>query len=45
MTLTLDLVLLIGALICFILAAVGVASSRINLLALGLALWVLSLLI
>jgi hypothetical protein len=45
MTLTLDLVLLIAALICFALAAFGIGSSRVNLIALGLALWVLTLLV
>lgn len=40
----LTLILLILALVCFILAAAGV-SSRINLIALGLAFWVLTLII
>jgi hypothetical protein len=39
------LLLLIGALVCFILAALGVAVPRINLVALGLALWVLTVII
>ena len=42
MTLTLDLVLLILAFVCFVASAFGVASPRVNLLAAGLALWVLT---
>jgi hypothetical protein len=42
---TIDLVLIVAALICFILAALNVASPRLNLLAAGLACWVASLLI
>ncbi|GAT68219.1 hypothetical protein HS048_28150 [Planomonospora sp. ID91781] len=38
----LTLILLIFALACFLLAAFGIGGARINLLALGLALWVLS---
>lgn len=34
------LLLLIAGLVCFLIAAVGVA-SRVNLLALGLAFWIL----
>ncbi len=45
MTLTLDLVLLILAAVCFALVAFNVAVTRINLLALGLLLWVLTLII
>lgn len=41
---TVRVVLLILALICFVLATAGVV-SRVNLVALGLSLWVLSLLI
>ena len=41
---TLGTILLIVALICFVLAAVGVAVSRLNLIALGLACWVASVL-
>jgi len=41
---TINALLLLLAFICFILAALGV-TSRVNLLGLGLALWVLSLLI
>jgi hypothetical protein len=37
-------VLLVFALICFLLAAAGVA-SRVNLIALGLAAWIATLLI
>ena len=40
----LDLILLIGAAICFALAAFGV-SAKVNLVALGLFLWVLTLII
>ena len=39
-----SLILLILALICFILAAAGI-SSKINLVALGLAFWILTLII
>ena len=42
---TLDLVLLILALVCFLAAAANVASPRINLIAAGLALWVASVLL
>ena len=43
---TIDLVLLIAALICFALAAFNFTPSpRINLVALGLALWVLTALV
>jgi hypothetical protein len=41
---TIDLVLLVLALVCFVLAAAGVP-SRIQLLPAGLALWMLSLLV
>jgi hypothetical protein len=41
----LNLVLLILALVCFVLAALGVQSPRVNLLAAGLALFVLTLII
>jgi len=41
---TLHLVLYILALVCFIIAAAGVP-SRINLIATGLALWMLSLIV
>jgi len=39
---TIDLVLLILALICFLAAAANVSSPRINLVAAGLALWMAS---
>ena len=42
MTLTLDLVLLIVALVCFVLAAFNVFADRVNLIAAGLAAWVLT---
>ena len=42
---TLHLVLLILALVCFLGAAANVSSPRVNLIAAGLALWILSLLI
>jgi len=42
MALTINLILLVAAFVCFIMAAIGVSSSRINLMALGLALWVLA---
>ena len=42
---TIDLVLLIVALVCFLAAAANIPSSRVNRIAAGLALWVLSLLI
>lgn len=41
MTITLRLILLIIAIVCFAVAAAGVP-SRINLMALGLALWALA---
>jgi uncharacterized membrane protein len=41
----LNTVLLICGLVCFILAAFGVPVSRINLVALGLAFWILTALI
>ena len=46
MTITLDLVLLIAAFVCFAIDAFNLFStSRINLTALGLALWVLTALV
>ena len=45
MMLTLDVVLLILALVCLVLATVQVPSPRVNLLAAGLALWVASILL
>lgn len=41
----LTLILLVAAFICFALVVVGVSSPRVNLTALGLALWVLSILL
>ena len=40
---TLDLVLLVLALVCFLAAAANVPSPRVNLIAAGLALWVASI--
>jgi len=45
MTNTPKIVLLVLALICFILAAVGVSFPRVNLTALGLAFFVASILV
>ena len=42
---TVHLILLLIAFICFLLTALGVSAPRINLLGLGLALWVLAVLI
>jgi hypothetical protein len=42
---TIDLVLLIVAFVCFLAAALGVQSPRVNLIAAGLALWVASIVI
>jgi hypothetical protein len=42
MDLTLDLVLLIAALLCFIASALNVGSPRVSLLPLGLAFWILA---
>lgn len=39
------LILLVAAFVCFVLAALGVGAGRVSLLALGLALWVLTALI
>lgn len=41
----LDFVLLMLALICFVAAAFNVVLSRVNLIALGLAFWVATILI
>jgi hypothetical protein len=38
----LTVILLVFALACFLLAAFNIGGARVNLLALGLALWVLS---
>lgn len=37
-----SLVLLLAAFVCFLLAALNIVSSRVNLVAAGLALWVLA---
>ena len=42
---TIDLILLILAFLCFVAVAFGVSSPRVNLTGLGLALWVLTFLI
>jgi hypothetical protein len=39
---TVDVVLLILALVCFLAAALNVSSPRVNLIAAGLALWMAS---
>ena len=39
---TVDLLLYILALVCFVAAAVGAPTARFNLVAVGLALWVLT---
>jgi hypothetical protein len=41
----LSLIFLIAALVLFIVAAIGVPSGRVNLIAAGLACWVASLLV
>jgi len=41
----LSLIFLIAALICFIIASLGVPTNRYNLMAAGLACWVISLLV
>lgn len=42
---TIDLVLLVLALVCFLAAAANIPSPRVNLIAAGLALWMLSVLL
>ena len=42
---SIDLILLVAAAICFALATMGVAVSKISFLPLGLLLWVLSVII
>ena len=42
MNVTLDLVLLIAALICFVLAALNISSPRVGLVPLGLAFFTLA---
>jgi hypothetical protein len=43
--LSVRILLLLLAFICFVLSALGVPSSRVNLQSLGLALWVVTLLV
>jgi len=45
MSLSFSLILLFLALICFVLSAINVPSARINLQSMGLALWVLSIMV
>ena len=45
MTISLQLILFLLAFVCFVLAAIQVQTSRINLMALGLALWILGLIV
>jgi hypothetical protein len=45
MTITISITLLVLAFLCFAAAALGVTSNRINLVALGLAFWVLTYII
>lgn len=45
MKLTLDTILLLLALSCFVVAALGIPLGRLNLVAAGLALFILSLLL
>ena len=45
MTLSIDLVLLIVAFVCFVLTAIGVGAGRISLIGVGLACWVLTAII
>jgi len=42
---SIDLILLVAALICFILAALNIKVGSLNLVAAGLALWVLTAII
>lgn len=42
---TIDLILLVLALVCFLAAAANIPSPRVNLVAAGLALWIASLLL
>ena len=42
---TIGTILLVVALICFVLAAVGVGFGRLNLIAAGLACWMASMLL
>lgn len=40
-----DVILVVFAFVCFVLSAVGVGHPRINLLAAGLAFWMLSIIL
>lgn len=40
-----DVILVVFAFVCFVLAAVGIGHPRINLLAAGLAFWMLSIIL
>jgi hypothetical protein len=42
---TIDFILLLVALLCFVAAALGVPSRRVQLVPAGLALWMLSLIV
>ena len=42
---TLILIFLVVALVCFVLATIGVWGTRVNLIALGLAFWVATVLL
>lgn len=42
MTVSLDLILYVIALLCFLLAAIGVAVGRVNLVAAGLFFWLIA---
>ena len=42
---TIHVIALLLALICFILAAIEVSAPRVNLVALGLALWIVDVLV
>jgi len=45
MTISLQLILFLLAFVCFVLAALQISAPRINLIALGLALWILGLIV
>lgn len=42
---SIHLLILLLAFLCFVLSAIGVPSSRVNLQSLGLALWILTMLV
>jgi hypothetical protein len=42
---SLTLILLVLAFVCFLVSAIGIPVPRVNLVAMGLALWVLSILL